>query len=161
MRTFPSCLLFFLLSIYFQGYCNLEYFVPISSLIHLWYIIVSQKHGSSLKVSFHYRPQIKKKKRILIVFRTREGYILTQQRMLKGRSDQPVKLRKFSVFHRWEISAGLALESIVIVAGIIQFKQLVFNSLCQYTPKQLLASASLVNIISGLINIYHYLLPLR
>ena len=41
MRTFPSYPLFFLLSNYFQGYCNLEYFVSISSLIHLWYIIVS------------------------------------------------------------------------------------------------------------------------
>ena len=41
MRTFPSCLLLFLLSNYFQGYCNLEYFVSISSPIHLWYIIVS------------------------------------------------------------------------------------------------------------------------
>ena len=48
MRTFPSCLLWFLLSNYFQSYCNLEYFVSISSLIHSWYIIVSQNHASSL-----------------------------------------------------------------------------------------------------------------
>ena len=143
MRTFPSCLLWFLLSNYFQSYCNLEYFVSISSLIHSWYIIVTESRQLTLKFSFHYRPQIKKKKRILIVFRIHERYILTQQRMLKGRSDQLVKLRIFSVFHRWEISAGVALESIVIVAGIIQFKQFVFNSLCQYTPKQLPTSTSL------------------
>ena len=159
MRTFPSCLL---LSNHFQNNCNLEYFVSISSLIHSWYIIVSQNDASSLwRSRSTIDLRLKKKNKIWIVFRISERCILTQQRMLKGRSDQLVKLRIFSVFHRWEISAGLALESIVIVAGIIQFKQFVFNSLCQYTPKQLLASASLVNIISGLININHYLLPLR
>ena len=80
MRTFPSCLLLFLLSNYFQSYCNLEYFVSISSLIHLWYIIVSQNHASSLwrsRSTIDLRLK-KKKKRILIVFRTRERYILTQ-----------------------------------------------------------------------------------
>ena len=88
MRTFPSCLLWFLLSNYFQSYCNLEYFVSISSLIHSWYIIVSQNHASSLWRS---RSTIDLRLKINAEFRGRER---TTVCILKYEWNMPHNYRK-------------------------------------------------------------------
>ena len=89
-------------------------------------------------------------KKIQMVSRIFERYLLTQWKTLKGRCKKLLKLWISLVLYRQEICVGFALECYIIVAGINEFQQY-FNAILshcfsiQYTPKQLLTSALMVD----------------
>ena len=89
-------------------------------------------HSAGLRVpfSYHCRPQLFKKK-IQIVFRVCERYLLTQWKTLKGRCKKLLKLWISVGLYHQDICVGFALECYIIVAGINDFQQY-FNAILSH-----------------------------